>query len=168
MKQLFIAIFLFVSVQTQAQVDTTKLPVTIQLKVKHIGYMADKLASLNTLADANLRDSLKKYLGSGNSVDSVVTVHLKAGYILNFLQGLFLDQSTITYAVIYEIGNGASGYTGIVTQLLIKGNNVNDPENGVARWLFSQIFVILNTGTTNMNNRFSIGKSWLQAPITQN
>ena|SRR5690348_14547871 len=167
MKYIFLLLTFFY-LKTSAQVDTTQLPISMQFKVKHIGYMAGKLASNNTLADANLRDSLKKYIGSGNNIDSVVTIHLKAGYILNFIQQLFNEQATNTYSVIYEIGNGATGYTGIVAQLISKGTNVNDPENGVARWLYSQIALILNTGSTNMSNRFSNGKTWLQTPIIYN
>ena len=167
MKYLII-LFSFLALQSQAQVDTTKLPITLSFKVKHIGYMAGALVENNTLADARLRDSLIKYLGSGNNVDSVVVTHLKAGYVLSFMRGIFNESSKNTYATLYEIGNGATGFTGIVAQLLVKGLNGNDIESGTARWLFTEINNILTTGSGFMSDKFTSGKTWLKNPITYN
>lgn len=168
MKQLIFAILIFTSMQSKAQVDTTQLPITVQLKVKHIGYMAASLANSNSIKDVRLRDSLVKYLGSGNNQDSIIYVHLKAGYISSFINGLFGNSAVNTYSTIYELGNGATGLTSITTQLFLKGNNINDPENGVARWLFAQIFTALNNGSATMTSSFNAGKTWLQTPIVYN
>src|SRR5690606_37167299 len=95
----------------------------------------------NSLKDKNLRDSLVKYLGSGNVPDSIVNVKLKSGYLLNFIEYLFAQPAKNTYNIIHELGNGGSGnYPSIINQLMVKGNTQSDTENGVARWLFTGIF----------------------------
>lgn len=174
MKKLLIIALLFTTVKSFAltdtipAVDTSTLNITISLKVKYIEYMGSLLASNSSLADAKYRDSLVKYCGSGNNIDSVVTTHFKAGLIFNLEKNLLSEQANVSYAYCYEFFNGATGYTGLLATLFTKGANGSDSEQGVAKWLFTQVANWYLLGGTIMTDKINRGKIWLTTPIIYN
>lgn len=170
MKKLMTIIFLFVAFNSYSQVDTSKLIITLTLKQKHIAYMGDDLSKSNTLADLQIRDSLIKYLGSGNSLDSVVTVKLKAGQILKFVQATMNDQSGNVYAMINEMATGtvaANGWQGLVGQLIVKKSTANG-EQGVSIWLYDEIAGWFGRHQAVLAEKLNSGKTWLKSPIIYN
>lgn len=168
MKQIIFLLFSFATITASAQVDTTKLPVTVTLKVKHIEYMANKLSQSNTLADAAFRDSLIKYLGAGTDSNANVVTHFAAGRVFTLVQNLLSEQSNVSYSTIYELGNGSTGFTMPVIQLIGKWANNNDPEQKTALWLYNNIATWLGYGNSMMNTNFKGGLNWLKNPIIQN
>lgn len=167
MRKLLLPVLLLISTISFGQTDTSKLLITITLKQKHIGYMAQKLSESNTLADSHLRDSLIKYMGSGLLPDSQVTTHFSAGIVFKLVNDLFNETAGVSYSTIYELGNGGTGYTGLLAQLFIKGSSVN-AEQGVAKWLFIQVNNVLTSGQTIMSSKIISGNSWLRNPISYN
>ena len=139
MKIIFVALIMTFCAASYGQVDTSLLPITITLKVKHIEYMAYNLSNSNTLSDVNYRDSLIKYLGAGTDSNANVITHFPAGRIYALVQNLLNEQANVSYSSIYELGNGSSGFTGIVAQLIGKWANGSDPEQKTALWLYSKI-----------------------------
>jgi hypothetical protein len=168
MKKLLLLIAISVSLSASAQVDTSKLICTVTLKVKHIEYMANKLSQSNTLADASFRDSLIKYIGNGLDSNLNVITHFQAGRVYTLVQNLLSEQANVSYSTIYELGNGGTGYTGIVIQLIGKWANNNDPQQKTALWLYNNIAAWLGLGQSMMNSNFKGGLNWLQNPIIQN
>lgn len=167
MKNILLSIFLLASINTFAQSDSSQLTVTITLKQKNIAFMGYQMSISNTLMDTRLRDTLIKYLGSGNNPDSQIVTHFKAGIVVKFISNLFNITAGVTYGTIYEVGNGSTGYTGIVSQLFTKAFTVNS-EQGIGKWLYVQIANLLTTGTNVMNGFISSGTTWLQTPINFN
>jgi hypothetical protein len=168
MKKLIAIILVAFTLQASAQEDTSKLPVTITLKVKHIEYMAYKLSQSNTLADSRYRDSLIKYIGDGLDSNANVITNFQAGRVFTLVQNLLSEQANVSYSTIYELGNGSAGYTGIVIQLIAKWANVNDPQKLTALWLYNNIAYWLGLGQSIMDGNFKGGLNWLQNPIIQN
>lgn len=169
MKTIIISTFLLVSLNTFSQVDTSKLVITLNLKQKHIGYMADELSKLNTLADLSVRDSLKLYIGSGNSSDSIIVTHFKAGVILKFIQVLMNDQAGNVYAMMDELATSTlgQGYAGLIPQLNTKKGQANS-EQGVSIWLYNNIISWNTKHGAVLTDKLLSGKNWLLSPIIYN
>lgn len=168
MKQLLIAFLCLYTVSSFAQVDSSKLPISLVLKQKHMEYMGAVMSTTSSIADAHFRDSLIKYMGSGNNPDSLVNVHFTAGTVLRFIQNLLSEQANTSYSAVYEVGNGGSGgFTGILAQLFLKAATVN-VEQGVSKWLFVQINNSLVAGQNVYTEKLNTGKAWLQIPIIYN
>lgn len=167
MKKLILPILILATISAFSQVDSSKLSISVVLKQKFIAYMAQKVSLSNTIADANYRDSLVKYIGSGTSLDSQVTTHFSSGLIFKLVQNLLSEVSGTSYSTIYELGNGATGYTGLIAQLFTKASTQNS-ETGVSKWLFVQIENLLSYGQLNMSGLNSTGILWLHTPIIYN
>lgn len=167
MKKIILLMFIIMSVKSFAQTDSSKLTITLTLKQKNISYMGYMLSSSNTIPDAHFRDTLIKYLGSGANPDSQIVTHFQGGVLIKFITSLFGIASGVTYATLNEIANGSSGYVGLSVQLGTKVGQANS-EQGISRWLITQLVNLLGSGTTVFNTYLSTGTSWLQTPINFN
>lgn len=167
MKKVLNLALIILAFKAQAQVDSSTLKITLNFKVKHIQYMASVLYTNSSIADARYRDSLIKYMGSGNNIDSVVTTHFTAGVVYKFVQNLMSEQDNVAYAMTYELFNGAAPFTGLLTQLFTKGATP-DSEQGVSKYLFAQVANWYSLGNSIMTNKLNNGKTWLSTPIIYN
>lgn len=169
MKTIIISMFSLLSINAFSQVDTSKLLITLNLKQKHIAYIADELKALNTLADSPVRDSLKLYIGSGNQADSIVVTRFKAGVVLKFIQVLMNDQAGNVYAMMDELATSTAGqgYAGLIPQLNTKKGQANG-EQGVSIWLYNNIIDWNNRHGAVLTQKLLSGKNWLLSPIIYN
>lgn len=167
MKKLLLSLFILATLNSLAQTDSSKLTITLTLKQKNIAYMGYMLSSSNTIPDSRFRDTLIKYLGSGINPDSQIVTHFQGGVIIKFITSLFGIASGVTYSTLNEIANGSSGYVGLSVQLGTKVGQANS-EQGISRWLITQLVNLLGSGTAVYNTYLSTGVSWLQTPINFN
>lgn len=169
MKNIIIAIFLLAGLNAIGQADSSKLKITLVLKQKHIQYMANELSKSNTLADLSIRDSMKLYMGSGNSADSITTTRFKSGLILKFIQILMNDQAGNVYGMMDELATSTAGqgYAGLIPQLNTKKGQVN-AEQGVSIWLFNQIIDWSNRHQSVLTEKLLTGKTWLLTETVYN
>jgi hypothetical protein len=169
MKQIILSIAVLLSVNAFSQVDTSKLSITLNLKQKHIAYMAAELSENNKLNDVPVRDSMRLYIGSGTSPDSIIVTHFKAGVVARFIAALMDDQSGKVYSMMNELATSTAGqgYAGLIPQLNVKKNQVNS-EQGVSIWLLNNILDRSNRYGQFLTDKLLSGKNWLLNPIIYN
>ena len=169
MKQIFLFTAVLLSLTASAQIDTSKVTITLTLKQKHIAYMGAELSKANTLADQPVRDSMIKYIGSGTLPDSIMTTKFKAGVVLKFIQAAFRDQSGTVYSMVNELATStqAQGWAGLINQLNTKKGQAG-PEQGVSIWLYDEIMDWFNRHQGVYLEKITQGRNWLLTPIIDN
>jgi len=167
MKKLLFILCLFGG-QLFAQVDSSKLQITLTFKEKHIEFMGNVLRLNNTLADARVRDSLILYLNGGNSPERVVTTRFTAGFVLRFTDAMLALETGTGYNTFNELATSvAPAWPGLVAQLLIKSNQAGS-EQGVSKWLFRNADERFKAKAAVLTEIRASGKAWLTTPITYN
>jgi hypothetical protein len=166
MKKLFLFVAMIPALSF-AQVDSSKFPITLQLKVKHVAYMGAELSKSNTLNDIPVRDSLIKYIGSGTLPDSIVNVRLKAGVILRLVQAILDEQTGAGYVYLYEMANNSVAQAGLIAQLVTKAQGASS-EKGIGIWLYNSVLDWFNRKQAVLTEKIINGRDWLKNPLTYN
>lgn len=157
----YVLFFLFISLKSSAQTDTSRQVIRLSFMQKHIAYMGAELSERNTLQDQRTRDTLAARIGSGTKPDSVTTGGYPAGFVLKFFQRLTDEQTGTAYDFFRELINGKTGYVGIVTQL-------NQRVNGgdlTALWLRSQLQELIQRKEAVMIEKLKGGAAWLKEDL---
>ena len=161
-------LFVLISSAATAQVDSSKLPITLTFKEKHIEIMGNILRLNNTLADQRVRDSLILYLNGGNNPERVVTTRFTAGFVLRFTDAMLATETGVGYNTFNELATSvAPAWPGLVAQLLIKSNQVGS-EQGVSKWLFRNADERFKAKAAVLNQIRASGKAWLISPLNYN
>ena len=161
-------LFVLISSAASAQVDSSKLPITLTFKEKHIEFMGNMLRLNNTLADQRVRDSLILYLNGGNSPERVVTTRFTAGFVLRFTEAMMTLETGTGYNTFNELAvSVAPAWAGLTAQLLIKANQAGS-EQLIAKWLFRNVDERFKAKAAVLNEIRASGKAWLTSPIIYN
>jgi len=140
MKYLLI-LFSFISVSAAAQNynDSTITIQTTQQGADYIGrYLSGSITGDKIWSNKNMPSALKPYLGSGNNPDSLITVTIKAEFVIGMLNQLLTGEAFITAAAFNKILNNSPsivGYTGLATQIVSKKNG-NSSDKMVATFIY--------------------------------
>jgi hypothetical protein len=162
-----IILFLLIGFAASAQTDSSKLPITLTFKEKHLYFMGDVLRRNNTLADAATRDSLKLYLGVGNDSARIVTTRLTAGFIIRFSEELMKLETGTGYNYFNELATATSPWSGLVAQLIIKKSQQGS-EKLIATYLYDELAERFAAKGLVLTEMLSSGRAWLLNPIQQN
>lgn len=164
MKKTLFAILIFLSFKSTAQIDSATATITVLLPVKGIVLYSNNLSQTFDWAYRKLPDQILPLIGSGNQPDSVVTVSLTAGRLLNFVNWLMSERYGAVNAVARSIMNNSPsipGYTALVTQVstLAAGNG---SQKAAATYVLNQYTIYTNTLTNLYNSYYANGLNWIK------
>lgn len=123
MKKLSILFFLILALKSQAQTDTAKSAITVQLPVKAIVMHGYYMSLTPNWDDRKAPDALQAIIGSGTQPDSLVTLTMTAGKLANLMIQLNGDRYGVLANVNRSIFNNLpaiTGYTGLLSQVNTK------------------------------------------------
>ncbi len=150
------------------QVDSSKLPIELNLKGTHLAYMGYLASKSSKLEDARYIDSLRLYWGQGLLPQSVVTVRFNAGMILRFAESILDEQNGAGYNIMNELATSvAPQWPGLTAQLLIIKFG-NGPQKLIGTWLSDRISERFNAKKAIWTQYETIGAAWLNNPINYN
>lgn len=164
MKKIIIAILILTSLNSEAQTDSTTLPITVILPVKAVVLYGSMLNDNPNWKDRKAPDYMVTLIGSGNLPDSIVNVTITAGKMLSFV--IWLNQKT--YGIIDPVSrsifnNSPSmpGYTALFTQITNISNGAG-AQKGTANYIISQYNLFVATQTALYNQAYTNGLTWIR------
>lgn len=110
-------LFAFISTSAIAQVDSSQLLISLQLKTK---FALDMWPSNPTDKDARLLDSLRKVIGTGDSLEKVTTVKFKVGTYYKMVDELCANGVAAYYndgIEFFTAPLSVNGYSGFLSAL---------------------------------------------------
>jgi hypothetical protein len=159
MKYIFIFIvFLTLGIRSNAQVDTGRLNIRLQMKQKHASMAANYFSPI---LDQRFKDSLKIAIGSGNNPDSVINFLWPVRRLVAFHIRLSAENSggaATLYREFLDAKVGEFGFVGIRVQLEARAAQPVEPAKSIATYILRNINQWEAVQTAVLLERIKLGK----------
>ena len=163
MKKIIVLIAILLSLQSQAQIDTSLSNVTVLLPVKALVIYSYYLSTQPNWADRKAPDRIIALVGTGTLPDSLVTITFQAGKLNNFITRLILERHNVLTAFNKSIFNNNPsivGYTGLLTQISNKAAGAGLQKD--AATFVQNNYNAYNQALTDVyNNMYASGLAWI-------
>jgi hypothetical protein len=119
-------ILLFFSMQKSFAQDSASQNITVLLPVKALVLQGAFMSENPNWSERKTPDLLASLIGSGTQPDSLVTVTMKAGMLLNFIRRLSGERYGMIGTTARSILNNVpsiTGYTNLLSQINAKANS---------------------------------------------
>lgn len=165
MKKILLTCLLFAScLSAFSQIDSAAQTITVLLPVKAIKLHGYKLSSELNWTQRKAPDALLPLIGSGNNLDSVVTVVVKAGVLADFVRWLLWQPYGAGMVPIRSILSNVpsiTGYTALTSQITTKANG-NTSEKAAATYIIGRYNIYIAELTDAYNQALANGEAWIR------
>lgn len=156
----YIFLFLLISFSATAQIDSSKLNITLIWKQSTIDAAGSMLQARGTIYQAPIFDTLRLRRGANDKPDSAIVLTVKAAQYLSLLEGMTQLRSFENYKPLDVLISGDANVSGLITQLNTKISTNN--QRAAATWLRRELLALFAEGEKIWQARLKSGADYLK------